>query len=284
MRPRPKTWCRRRFSARSKRSTSSQVARPGDVAVSHRPQCGADALRRVQPDQSGRRRRGLWRRPAGAHAAARLCCLPERDFESGEARAEMERAINALPEKLRAVFVMRELEGLSTEETAEALDVSIDVVKSACIAHVCNCASVCRVLHRTGAGGGVTWQQPNASICWRTCPTTSTTKRRGIVRRDRASPDGCDDCRVVVDTLQKTISLYHELPQRNFLPRPFAAVQIAQSRRVPDFDVKPHSQPQRRPLECPPEIVFRLRYTPLRMRFQERFLSVTFGQAAHLRK
>ena len=32
-------------------------------------------------------------------------------------------------EKLRAVFVMRELEGLSTEETAEALDVSIDVVK-----------------------------------------------------------------------------------------------------------------------------------------------------------
>ena len=29
----------------------------------------------------------------------------------------------------RVVFVMRELEGLSTEETAEALDVSIDVVK-----------------------------------------------------------------------------------------------------------------------------------------------------------
>jgi RNA polymerase sigma-70 factor (ECF subfamily) len=27
------------------------------------------------------------------------------------------------------VFVMRELEGLSTEETAQALDVSIDVVK-----------------------------------------------------------------------------------------------------------------------------------------------------------
>ncbi len=25
--------------------------------------------------------------------------------------------------------------------------------------------------------------------------------------------DGCDECRVVVDTLRKTISLYHELPQ-----------------------------------------------------------------------
>ena len=57
------------------------------------------------------------------------CCLPERDFESSEARAELERAIRDLPEKLRAVFVMRELEGLSTEETAEALDVSSDVVK-----------------------------------------------------------------------------------------------------------------------------------------------------------
>src|SRR5512135_2203255 len=57
------------------------------------------------------------------------CCLPERDFESTEARVELERAIKDLPEKLRAVFVMRELEGLSTEETAEALDVSIDVVK-----------------------------------------------------------------------------------------------------------------------------------------------------------
>ncbi len=57
------------------------------------------------------------------------CCLPERDFESSEARAELEWAIRELPEKLRAVFVMRELEGLSTEETAEALDVSLDVVK-----------------------------------------------------------------------------------------------------------------------------------------------------------
>ena len=57
------------------------------------------------------------------------CCLPERDFESSEAQAELERAIHDLPEKLRVVFVMRELEGFSTEETAEALDVSIDVVK-----------------------------------------------------------------------------------------------------------------------------------------------------------
>jgi RNA polymerase sigma-70 factor, ECF subfamily len=57
------------------------------------------------------------------------CCLPERDFESSETRAELERAIKDLPEKLRVVFVMRELEGLSTEETAQALDISLDAVK-----------------------------------------------------------------------------------------------------------------------------------------------------------
>ena len=29
---------------------------------------------------------------------------------------------------------------------------------------------------------------------------------------------GCDDCRVVVDTLRKTITLYHELPQPDLTP------------------------------------------------------------------
>ncbi len=29
---------------------------------------------------------------------------------------------------------------------------------------------------------------------------------------------GCEDCRVVVDTLRKTISLYHELPQPELPP------------------------------------------------------------------
>lgn len=57
------------------------------------------------------------------------CCLPERDFETAEARTELERAIRELPEKLRAVFTLRELEGLTTEQVAEALDLSTDNVK-----------------------------------------------------------------------------------------------------------------------------------------------------------
>lgn len=58
------------------------------------------------------------------------CCLPEREFDSGETRVELEKAIGALPEKLRAVFVLRELEGLSTEDTAQALDITIETTKT----------------------------------------------------------------------------------------------------------------------------------------------------------
>ncbi len=58
------------------------------------------------------------------------CCLPEQDFDSSETRAQLEQAIGELPEKLKAVFVLRELEGLSTEATAQALDVSEEVVKT----------------------------------------------------------------------------------------------------------------------------------------------------------
>lgn len=57
------------------------------------------------------------------------CCLPERDFETNAAREQLEMAIRTLPENLRVVFVLRELEGLATLETANALGVSEQVVK-----------------------------------------------------------------------------------------------------------------------------------------------------------
>ncbi|MFW6096960.1 MAG: RNA polymerase sigma factor [Chloroflexota bacterium] len=58
------------------------------------------------------------------------CCLPESTFETAEVRGELERAIANLSDTLRGVFVLRELEGLSTQETADTLDVSTDVVKT----------------------------------------------------------------------------------------------------------------------------------------------------------
>jgi RNA polymerase sigma-70 factor, ECF subfamily len=56
--------------------------------------------------------------------------LPERELEKAELRAEMEKAVLDLPEKLRAVFVMREMEDLSTEAVAEALGIKSDLVKT----------------------------------------------------------------------------------------------------------------------------------------------------------
>ena len=55
---------------------------------------------------------------------------PERQAFSGELRGLLEWAIDGLPDGTREVFVLREVEGLSTAETAEVLNVSEDVVKT----------------------------------------------------------------------------------------------------------------------------------------------------------
>lgn len=55
---------------------------------------------------------------------------PERQAFSGELRALLESAIDRLPDGAREVFVLRAVEGLSTAEVAETLDVSEDVVKT----------------------------------------------------------------------------------------------------------------------------------------------------------
>ena len=55
---------------------------------------------------------------------------PERQASSGELRTLLEWAIDRLPNGTREVFVLREVEGLSTSEVADALAVSEDVVKT----------------------------------------------------------------------------------------------------------------------------------------------------------
>jgi RNA polymerase sigma-70 factor (ECF subfamily) len=59
-----------------------------------------------------------------------FCCLPERELLTDEARQEMRAAIDDLPETLRVVFVLRDLEGLSTQETATELNISVPAVKT----------------------------------------------------------------------------------------------------------------------------------------------------------
>ena len=58
------------------------------------------------------------------------CCVPEIELMSAEGRAELDRAIGLLPPSLRVVFLLRDVSGLSTRETAEVLELSEMAVKT----------------------------------------------------------------------------------------------------------------------------------------------------------
>ncbi len=55
---------------------------------------------------------------------------PEQQYSHEELRGILEKAIQGLKPAFRTVFVLRDVEELSTEETAAALDLSIPAVKS----------------------------------------------------------------------------------------------------------------------------------------------------------
>jgi RNA polymerase sigma-70 factor (ECF subfamily) len=59
-----------------------------------------------------------------------FCCLPEGELLSSESRRALDQAVQHLPANLRVVFVMRDMEGLSIQQTAEALGLSENNVKT----------------------------------------------------------------------------------------------------------------------------------------------------------
>jgi RNA polymerase sigma-70 factor (ECF subfamily) len=56
--------------------------------------------------------------------------LPENELLSGEARHALDTAIDTLSESLRIVFLLRDIEGLSIKETADALGLTETNVKT----------------------------------------------------------------------------------------------------------------------------------------------------------
>ncbi len=55
---------------------------------------------------------------------------PEQQYTQSELKDILGKTIQGLPPSFRTVFVLRDVEGLSTEETASALELSVPAVKS----------------------------------------------------------------------------------------------------------------------------------------------------------
>jgi RNA polymerase sigma-70 factor, ECF subfamily len=55
---------------------------------------------------------------------------PDDEYQSAELLRRIEIAVNALPERLRATFVLREVKEMSTEDTAGELGASIPAIKT----------------------------------------------------------------------------------------------------------------------------------------------------------
>lgn len=58
------------------------------------------------------------------------CCLPEEELLSEETKEKLDEAVQRLPERLRVVFLLRDINDLSTHETAEILGLSDTAVKT----------------------------------------------------------------------------------------------------------------------------------------------------------
>jgi RNA polymerase sigma-70 factor (ECF subfamily) len=74
----------------------------------------------------------------------------EGDAYGAEIRSLLEEAVEALPENYRTVFVLRDLEELSTQETALCLEISADAVKVRL--HRARAALQRQLLERAGPG------------------------------------------------------------------------------------------------------------------------------------
>ena len=67
---------------------------------------------------------------ASTHPLSSADASPEREAYGRELSQLIEDAVDALPDTYRAVFMLREVEGLSTSETAEGLGVGEEAVKT----------------------------------------------------------------------------------------------------------------------------------------------------------
>ena len=58
------------------------------------------------------------------------CCLPEEELLSEETKQKLDVAVQKLPQRLKVVFILRDINDLSTHETAEILGLTDTAVKT----------------------------------------------------------------------------------------------------------------------------------------------------------
>jgi RNA polymerase sigma-70 factor (ECF subfamily) len=69
-------------------------------------------------------------RDQGTHGTSDWIRRPDDQLQSDELKHHIQQALDQLPEILRVVFVLRDVEELSTEETADALGITVQAVKT----------------------------------------------------------------------------------------------------------------------------------------------------------
>src|SRR5246127_4651543 len=100
---------------------------------------------------------------------------PEQQYTQAELREILSKTIQGLPPGFRTVFVLRDVEGLSTEETAAALELSVPAVKSRLLrARLQLRERLSRYFQRREPGDG----------------KTSVVRGEGVKDKDVASGDG----------------------------------------------------------------------------------------------
>ena len=125
----------------------------------------------------------------------------------------MEAAIAALPPDLRIVFIWRDLEGLSTAETAEVVGISVANVKVRLHrARLRAARTTFRLFRRAGAAAMSHAHEGCHDLLPELSAYLDGEAAADLCARIDAHLAECEDCRVVVDTLTRTVRLYHALP------------------------------------------------------------------------
>ena len=85
--------------------------------------CANEAMRRLRGARASEPEETVMQFPSRTPS-------PEEHASDRELGAVLERAVNALPDAFRAVFVLRAIEGLSVADTAESLEIPEETVKT----------------------------------------------------------------------------------------------------------------------------------------------------------